>query len=113
MEVKRGATRLVVLAGNYAVKIPNPATWRSFLSGLLSNMEERGMGRLRHPLLCPVLWGIRGGWLVVMPAASPLCEYEFRNYVDVSQFQCVTEAIEGKPDSFGWLAGRIVAVDYG
>ena len=105
-----GATRIVLLVGGYAVKLPRLNTWRTFLNGLLANMQEREFSLTGWPELCPVLFSFPGGWLVVMRRARPLtyCEFEA---VDMRGFGGIP--VEGKRDSFGWLDGRIVAVDYG
>jgi len=111
----RGATRVVILAGSYAVKVPRPTTWRTFLNGLLSNMQEREFSRTSWPELCPVLFSLPGGWLVVMPRCQPLTCYEYNDF-DTREFIARSDGVipvEEKPDSFGWLEGRIVAVDYG
>ena len=72
-----GATRAVILVGRWAVKLPRPTSWRLFLSGLLANMQEREFARTGWPELCPVLFSLPGGWLVVMPRAEPLTDGEW------------------------------------
>ena len=111
----RGATRWVLLVGRYALKFPLVQTWRTFLNGLLANMQEREFARTGWPELCPVLFSLPGGWLVVMPRCAPLTCYEY-NDLDTREFierRDGVVPVEEKPDSFGWLNGRIVAVDYG
>ena len=111
MELRRGCNRLVLLTRRYAIKFPLPDTWRSILFGLLNNMNEAEVGRKRG--CCPVLWSAPGGLAVVMPRADILSEDEFRTF-DAAAF-CEAHGVraEHKADSFGRLAGRIVAVDYG
>jgi len=113
-----GATRAVLLIGGLAVKIPRPTEWRLFLLGLLANMQERQFARTGWPELCPVLFSLPGGWLVVMPRASILTDEEWDRiaYADIYSFANQQEyaiPVELKSDSFGWLNGRLVAVDYG
>ena len=111
----RGATRIVLLVGGYAVKVPLPQTWRTFLNGLLANMQEREFSRTGWPELCPVVGSLPGGWLVVMRRTEPLTCYEY-NVFDTREFIERSDGVipvEEKQDSFGWLDGRIVAVDYG
>lgn len=106
MAVKRGATRLVILCGPYALKLPNPQTWRSFLNGLLANSQERDFSRLNDPRLCPVLWALPGGWALLMPRADSLSASE-----PLPEWDALP--VEAKRDSFGRVRGVIVAVDYG
>ncbi len=128
---KQGATRNVFLIGKYAVKFPRLIEWRLFLCGLLANMQETNFWRqLRNERLCPVIFSIPGGWLIVMPRAGEFSgedheNFDYEDFVNVGfKSDVVTLAflgretgwvipVENKQDSFGWLDGRIVAVDYG
>lgn len=109
-----GATRAVLLVGGIAVKVPRMTTWRTFLNGLLANMQERDFARTGWPELCPVLFSIQGGWLVVMRRAKPLTDAEWRTmqpeWPERGEY---VVPVELKRDSFGVLNGRIVAIDYG
>ncbi len=109
-----GTTRLVLLTRCYAIKLPRPTSWRLFLHGLLANMQERQFSRTGWPELCPVTLSIPGGWLIVMPRCEP---YERRmadaEYVLFTEKADYVVPVENKPDSFGLLHGRLVAVDYG
>lgn len=110
-----GATRAVLLTDRLAWKVPRMSTWRTFLNGLLANMQEREFARTGWPELCPVVFSLPGGWLVVMRRARPLTCDEFNDF-DSREFITRSDGVipvEEKPDSFGWLDGRIVAVDYG
>lgn len=117
----RGATRAVLLTKRHAFKVPRLASWRLFLCGLLANMQEREFSRTGWRELCPVLFSIPGGWLVVMPRAEPLSDYrwaEIDEWLPQNREGCdYVVPVERKRDSFGWLVeqgvGRIVAVDYG
>lgn len=113
-----GVTRTVLLVGRYAFKFPAMGEWRLFLLGLLANMQERMFARTGWPELCPVLFSLPGGWLVVMRRAKVLTEPEWLalDEKEVSEFINRPGYIvpaELKSDSFGWLDGRLVAVDYG
>ena len=114
MRLKRGASRTVLLARGYAIKVPNTRGWRLFLSGLLGNMQERAFSRTGWKELCPVLWSDPWGFVVVMPECEPLA----KNLDDKSYQNFVTRAVgrvpvEHKRSSFGYLNGKLVAVDYG
>ncbi|MBZ9715514.1 hypothetical protein [Deinococcus multiflagellatus] len=108
-----GATRVVLLLGPWAVKWPNPATWRSFLQGLLANDQETrfAFADLGWPL-CPVLWALPGGAVLVQRRARPLTEAEFAA-LPREAWTDLQDLVEWKRDSFGVLDGQVVAVDYG
>jgi hypothetical protein len=113
---RQGITREVILTRRYAIKIPKLIYgWQKFLCGLLANMQEATFARAGWPELCPVVFSIPGGWLVVMRRAEPLSDAEWEAF-DAPAF-CETTGYlipaEFKQDSFGMLDGRIVAVDYG
>ena len=109
-----GATRAVLLVGRLAVKVPRISTWRTFLNGLLANMQEREFARTGWPELCPVVFSVPGGWLLVMRRAEPLSDAEWctvhPEWADREEYAV---PVEMKRDSFGVLDGRIVAIDYG
>lgn len=113
-----GTTRAVLLVGGVAVKFPAMREWRLFLLGLLANMQERQFSRTGWPELCPVLFSLPGGWLVVMKRAQVLTEAEWLAISDAEMRDFTNKAdyclpVELKSDSFGWLDGNLVAVDYG
>lgn len=84
-------------------------------------MQEVTFSRTGWPELCPVVFALPGGWLTVMRRAEPLTREQFENLdfaewikggTDLPKGEWVIP-VENKLDSFGVLAGRIVAVDYG
>lgn len=110
-----GVTRNVVLVGRYAFKFPALSEWRLFLLGLLANMQECIFSKTGWPELCPVVWSLPGGFLVVMRRAEILTDEQFAT-TDLESFVSkpdYTIPAELKSDSFGYLDGRLVAVDYG
>lgn len=118
VSILNGATRTVFLIGDYAIKLPRlGAGWRPFLRGLCANGIEREWWRdTRDPRLCPVLFGIPGGWLLIMPCChgviveAPGLEEFLERFCDGDDYRIPAEA---KSDSFGYLGDRLVAVDYG
>ena len=112
----QGSTRNVFLTRHYAIKVPRFVEWRLFLHGLLANMQEaKWWKRLHHDKLCPVVFGMPGGWLLVMPRTVALSREEYFSF-DYPMFVQIGTGVlpvEHKLDSFGWYQGRIVAVDYG
>ncbi len=110
-----GSTRVVYLIGAYAFKFPTLVEWRLFLNGLLANMQERLWAKTGWSELCPIVWSIPGGWLVVMKRTESLTREQYENF-DVVSFLNKEEYIiptEDKQDSFGWYKGKIVSIDYG
>lgn len=116
VELRAGTTRVVLLIGNFAIKVPNWSEWRLFLHGLLANMQEAHFSKIEgQDKLCPVLYSIPGGWLNVMPRAERM-EFEKWSKVDIQEW--IKEGkfvipVENKFDSFGIHEGRMVAIDYG
>lgn len=109
-----GVTRLVILVGGFAIKLPRfDLGWKMGLHGLLANMQEREFSTLRDVRLCPVLFCLWGGWALVMRSATPMKDEQWR------RFRCTAEdwsrdlPVEAKRSSFGYLRDRAVAVDYG
>jgi hypothetical protein len=109
-----GATRLVWISKKYAVKVPRPSRWRLLLCGLLANMQEVEFSQAGWPELCPVLFSLPAGLLVVMPRCETLGRamgsVEFEAFTKKQDY---VVPVENKPDSFGWYEGQIVAIDYG
>lgn len=114
-----GVSRYVLLVGRWAVKIPRVNYgWRLFLQGLLCNMQERAFSFMGSPRLCPVVFAAPGGWLVVMRRVRVMTEVEFMEFDIQEWWDEVVESgfwppVEKKSDSFGWLDGKVVAIDYG
>lgn len=117
IEIKSGATRHVLLIGRWAIKVPRITRWRMFLHGLLANMQERQWSGFCHRL-CPIVFGVPGGWLVVMRRAAPLPDetwdaWDASTMQQFKKFDGTTLPVEYKRDSLGEFEGRVVAVDYG
>ena len=113
---KNGITREVILIGKYAIKIPKLIYgWSNFLLGLLANMQETSVWSCKSEKLCPVLFSVPGGWLIIMKRARPLTDDEWSDF-DPFSFRKEGDyeiPMELKQDSFGVLDDKIVAVDYG
>jgi hypothetical protein len=111
IEVRRGNNRVVILIGSYAVKLPRARSWRGLLYGMLNNINE---AEAQKPGACPVVASLGCGLVTIMRRARDLTDTEFDELVDVAGFKTITGLeVEPKRDSFGWLDGAIVAVDYG
>lgn len=122
-----GVTRIVLLIGPWALKFPRFGYGYAMgLRGLLCNMQERAIWSLGWAQLCPVLWALPGGWLLVMRRARPLTDEEWADF-DVASYEAFrwhkkTEGnrlsdgvvpTEYKREHFGFVGGRFVTVDYG
>ena len=112
--IKYGSTRVCILTKKYAFKIPRLVKFRSFLYGLLANINEVEFSKMKDRRLFPVLFSIPYGFLVVMPRCKQISYSEFTLVID-SDFIEVPFHIpcEPKYDSFGKLNNKIVAIDYG
>ena len=110
-----GSTRSVFIVYGLAVKVPRMWSWRTFLNGLLANMQEVEFSSLEWPELCPILFSMPGGWLVIMPAVKELPEvsWEAIKKIGFPFHKKYTIPVEIKRDSFGVLGSRVVAIDYG
>lgn len=122
-----GVTRIVLLVGPWAIKLPRFGYGYTMgLRGLLCNMQERAIWSLGWPQLCPVLFALPGGWLIVMRRARPLTDAEWASF-DVAAYEEFRQhrktegnrlcdgivPSEYKRAHFGFVDGRLVTVDYG
>lgn len=113
-----GSSRLVILCGPVALKLPRDQRGRQ------CNQFEAGIWERNHnhpsrgPRLCPVLWSHPEGHVLIMRAAepvpagtdmSPVLVEDWWNYLagEDDDWPC-----EPKDEDWGMLDGRVVAVDY-
>jgi hypothetical protein len=135
-----GEQRWIVLCGSLVLKSPRTAWGNGCLSrfrlGLRANQQEARFSLTGWPELCPVVAKIPGGLLNVMLRAKPLSdeewsEFDYQSFVarcspddpwwherSMAAGYAIAPAeglvpAECKPNSFGVLRRRIVAVDYG
>lgn len=115
--MKKGSTRYVLFIRNYAFKIPSLSGYTQFLWGLLANMQEVRFSKVVSikNKLCPIVFYIPFGIMVVMPKVRILNNNEISK-VELENFcldeNCIIPA-EIKYDSFGYLNGNLVVVDFG
>jgi len=104
----------VIVVGWFAFKFARDGRGRA------SNLYElyRSVNATRRALLCPVLWVSRNGAVQIMKAAKPLTDMmSLDAYMNVAE---VWDTIPGedscpfepKASDWGWLEGRMVALDY-
>lgn len=102
----------MILIRGIVIKIPSFYSWRNFLRGLISNLNEQEFWKaFKSSKMCPVLFCFPLGLFLIMPKASPLTyEIDFESFLKEPDFHIPAEP---KPDSFGIYNGRIVVIDYG
>ena len=111
-----GISRDVFLIGKYAFKFASPRYgYDKFLQGLLANMQETTFSKAGWPELCPVLVSVPGGFLNIMVRTRVMTDeefddFEFKGFIERDGY---IVPVEAKSDSFGWLDGKVVAIDYG
>lgn len=115
--MKKGATRFVFIFHNLVIKIPSLYSYKNFLNGLLANMQEVQFSKCTDfkDKLCPIKFHMPLGLMVVMPKAIILTKNEIsrqdlETFCRVGQYKIPAEP---KCDSFGYLNGKLVVVDYG
>ena len=113
--IKTGATRWVLITKKYAFKFPSLYSYKNFLLGLLANMQEIEFWSLKWEKLCPIIFYLPFGLLVVMPKCKMLTIEEWNNF-NLNNFRISKNGIipvENKRNSFGKFKNKIVAIDYG
>ncbi len=130
--IRTGVTRWVILIGKYAVKFPSFYSYRHFLQGILGNDQEAHWYRMFKwtGKLCPVLFACPGRFFIVMPRVRVMTDEEAEKHwawdpcdrADCTKLDLFLRIepdeesmfpAEKKSDSFGWLDGRLVIIDYG
>jgi hypothetical protein len=118
--ISKGTTRWVIFLGDYAIKIPSLMGYTYFLHGLLANIYEKRnyeyakQGFYQIEKFCPIVFFLPLGIMSIMKKTKVLSigEYASFDYNSFCKMNEVTFNIENKNDSFGYLNGRIVAIDY-
>jgi hypothetical protein len=116
--IRKGITRTVIVVGPLAVKLATDKRGRRcnrFEADLYDRVDAR-----RRAMLCPVLCCTPAGTALLMPAARSLTEMERDHLMDTDGFpdwdymppNDETSSVEYKPSDWGWLDGRLVALDY-
>ena len=114
METEHGATRTVLLVGNWAIKFPTvcQGSWRQFLLGMVSNMDEKLWSGYDNRLL-PVTYCAPGGIFLIMPRAITLkTDQDVEDHGVEQRFEGLRIAQDRNPGNFGYYKGELVCVDY-
>lgn len=117
MKVFKGTTRVVYLIGKYAFKFPRVHHWKSFLKGILANIDEHYW--YKHSpeqwkrKMCPVIFKSWWGILLIMTRAIHLEESEYNKEQFAEDFKDIPLSLDNKIINFGKLKDNtIVLVDY-
>ena len=112
-----GTTRLTVCVGRYAFKFARSQRGRD--GNRRERLEWHRATLERREMLCPIVWAAPYGLLNVMPRAVPLTrEDQLRrlandDFPDWDYMPCGPgEPFEYKESDWGYLDGRLVALDY-
>lgn len=106
---------MVFIFNSFVVKIPLLESWKSFLNGLLANLQERAFTATNWRELCPVVASCPLGFWLIMPFVRPLTndEWEGFDYFEFAFKDGYVIPVENKRNSFGVYKGEVVAIDYG
>jgi hypothetical protein len=106
----------VIVIGRFAFKFARNSRGRA--SNLYEAKLFRTMGATRRALLCPVIWVSRNGAVQIMRAATPLTDMmtieEYEDVINIWDYMPGEDGcpFEPKASDWGWLEGRMVALDY-
>jgi len=81
MKTDSGILRRVFIFQNFVIKIPTfKYEWKYFLQELIANINEREIWKTyqRKELLCPVIFSIRSGLILIMKKAEALTEEQYK-----------------------------------
>lgn len=120
MQIKKGATRIVIILKKYVIKIPRFKTMRSFSNGLSANLYEKEFSEFLFPYVSPTifsLWGFLNiQYKVLVTNQDAELKIWIKNLDSIkceSQRKYLINSVELKTDSIGYLNNKIVACDYG
>ena len=112
--VTKGVTRLVLLIGNFAIKIPNfTCQHNHFLHGCYANWSERLYPKMfkNMPEIEKVAPTYFCAWFGLISIQARVVELDRHLTADEKQyFEHQTTDI--KKENFGYLNGRLVCIDY-
>lgn len=112
MSFKAGVSRVVLLVGRFAIKVPNPR-WgmKYFVMGMLGNMLERERWVLsKHPALVPVLACAPLGLLAIQRRCSEIAP-RLLTKDEITNLPFI--GYDNNGHNAGLLDGRLVLFDYG
>jgi len=118
MKLKKGYSRIVLLIGNYAIKIAKPKYGRRcnigelHYSQLFPNSEL--FNKHLYTMICPVLFSFFNCWVIVMPRCK-----EYTGGYETDAFNTLSDNIrrhripaELLMQNIGWWNNKLVCFDY-
>jgi len=113
--IKKGATRLVFLIGNYAFKVPNFTYCHlHFLHGCYACWSERDYTK-RFKVLSDVYEKISPtifcSWFGLLSVQKRVVELD-RDLTEDECFYFFNQTEDTKMQNFGYLKGKLVCIDY-
>ena len=120
----RGATRTVWLVGNYAIKFPTFKSYKGFIKGILSNLNERAISSSCPDYFLPVLWSEPTGIIVIMPRCKvpPMDSWILHSFMadlfhhtrdEEQQALDARKYCEYIRGNVGLYKGKPICIDYG
>ncbi len=112
-----GTTRLTLCVGRYALKLPRGL--RGCVANYGEQVEWKRAANDRRATLCPMLWGAPFGLINIMKRAIPLTSeqhHELHRNDGFPKWDYMpggpSSPFEHKQSDWGYLDGRLVALDY-
>ncbi|MCP4528477.1 MAG: hypothetical protein GY833_21545 [Aestuariibacter sp.] len=116
---RNGATRTVLLVGNYAVKVPRLGNPETFYRGLLANLTEKKFGTCGFAELATVVYGNVFGLVLVMKRVRPV-RHRGLYFLELERMRVESGLADefilsdAKPENFGYNSqNRLVKCDFG
>lgn len=112
VRIERGVSRIVILVGNWAIKLPYVREGqRYFVQGMLGNVVENHHWRThRHPSLAPVYFCAPLGLLLVMKRFGTVLD---RLLTDDEIGTIPFYGIDNNGSNIALENGKFVVIDYG
>ena len=115
MKLKKGTSRMTLLIGKYAFKMPiTTRTLKHFVKGWLGNIDEVYLWKkLRHEKMCPIYFSFLG-LINIMPRAKSANYTEFDPNWAVEYFKELPFEIDvcAGWSNFGYYKTNLVITDY-
>jgi hypothetical protein len=105
--IRHGFSRIVLLLGSLAIKLPRFWSWYGLIEGISCNLHEARLWKLtKHQNLCPVIFSLAGLVLIMKRAITPTIP-------NIINDRRIAISVENKPESWGLIDQHAVALDYG
>lgn len=111
---QKGTTRITILIGPYAIKIPTYIEHRLFLKGCVANYDERSYSKhfknfpKYYNKIAPTIYCSWFGLLSIQLRTQELNRHLTKR--EIKRFRTLTSDL--KKENFGYLNGRLVCFDY-